>query len=88
MKTDKGWTRKYDSIGKVPYAYKKTDWVGYEDPDSIAIKMEWIKQEGFAGGMVWAIDMDDYQGVCGEKNPLLKVMNQHLRGYVPKGEID
>lgn len=33
--------------------------------------------------MIWAIDMDDYNGVCGRKNALLEVMNERLRGYVP-----
>jgi chitinase len=43
--------------------------------------MEYIKQEGFGGGMTWAIDMDDFRSVCGNENALLKVMNQHLSGH-------
>jgi chitinase len=43
--------------------------------------MEYIKQEGFGGGMTWAIDMDDFRSVCGKENALLKVMNQHLSGH-------
>lgn len=77
----KNWTRDYDSIGKVPYAYKDDQWVGYEDEDSIGIKMDYIRENGYGGGMIWAIDLDDFRGVCGRKNALLEVMNEKLRGY-------
>ncbi|XP_015915003.1 endochitinase [Parasteatoda tepidariorum] len=77
------WTKKYDDIGKCPYAYHDDQWIGYEDEDSIGIKMDYIRKEGYGGAMIWAIDMDDYNGVCGRKNALLEVMNEKLRGYVP-----
>ncbi|CAL1266029.1 unnamed protein product [Larinioides sclopetarius] len=77
------WTKKYDDIGKCPYAYYDDQWIGYEDEDSIGIKMDYIREQGFGGAMIWAIDMDDFNGVCGRKNALLEVMNEKLRGYVP-----
>ncbi|GIX75823.1 endochitinase [Caerostris extrusa] len=75
------WTKKYDDIGKCPYAYYDDQWIGYEDEDSIGIKMDYIREQGFGGAMIWAIDMDDFNGVCGRKNALLEVMNEKLRGY-------
>lgn len=44
--------------------------------------MEWLKEQGFGGIMVWSIDMDDFSGRCGSgKYPLLKSLNQELSGY-------
>ncbi|KAG8181753.1 hypothetical protein JTE90_028291 [Oedothorax gibbosus] len=77
------WTKKYDDIGKCPYAYHDDQWIGYEDEDSIGIKMDYIREQGYGGAMIWAIDMDDFNGACGRKNALLEVMNERLRGYVP-----
>lgn len=33
------WTKKYDDVGKCPYAYYDDQWIGYEDEDSIGIKV-------------------------------------------------
>ena len=49
--------RGYDA--RIRLAIKNID-----DEESIRIKSEYIKQEGFAGGMVWSIDTDDFHGFC------------------------
>lgn len=58
-------------------------WVGFDDERSIEEKMLWLNQNGYAGAMVWTIDMDDFTGQCaGIKYPLLHVMANHLYGKV------
>lgn len=49
--------------------------------------MEWLKEEGFGGIMIWSIDMDDFRGNCGNgKFPLVTAMKQELEEYKIKLE--
>uniref|UniRef100_A0A4W2HY15 GH18 domain-containing protein n=1 Tax=Bos indicus x Bos taurus TaxID=30522 RepID=A0A4W2HY15_BOBOX len=54
---------------KVPYAYKDTEWVGYDNIRSYKYKVDFLKENNFGGAMVWAIDLDDFLGsFCNEDN--------------------
>lgn len=52
---------------RVPYATKGNQWVGYDDQESIKNKVQYLKNQGLAGAMVWALDLDDFRGTfCGQ----------------------
>lgn len=72
-----GATYVWDDEMKVPYAISGDQWIGFDDERSIRHKMRWIKDKGYAGAMVWTVDMDDFTGsFCGGdvKYPLIGAM--------------
>ncbi|KAH8284978.1 hypothetical protein KR054_003375 [Drosophila jambulina] len=48
-------------------------WAGYEDPDTAAIKAEYVKREGLGGIAVVDLSFDDFRGGCTahDKYPIL-----------------
>uniref|UniRef100_A0A194AMZ5 Chitinase n=1 Tax=Pinctada fucata TaxID=50426 RepID=A0A194AMZ5_PINFU len=75
-----GGTRHYLPDAMVPYVVKGNQWVGYDDPDSLKQKVDFVKKEGYGGIMVWALDLDDFSGSCGQgKYPLLRAINNELK---------
>ncbi|GFN99831.1 chitinase-3-like protein 1 [Plakobranchus ocellatus] len=54
--------RYFDYEQRVPYLVKGDDWVGYEDKESIDIKVPWMMRLGVAGIMLWSLDQDDFTG--------------------------
>ncbi|XP_068242084.1 acidic mammalian chitinase-like [Palaemon carinicauda] len=80
------WTVVHDPAMNEPYAYYIPNnylWVGYEDPDSVAIKAQYTLDKGLAGCMVWSVETDDFHGKChGMKFPLLTTMMEVLSGGV------
>ena len=79
----------WDEEMQVPYLVQGDQWVGFDDERAIRNKMSWIKTNGFAGAMVWTVDMDDFNGtVCGSgvKYPLIGAIREELRG-VPRDTV-
>lgn len=74
------WTVVQDPEGAIgPYAYKGNQWVSYDDVAMIRKKSELVKSMGLGGGMIWALDLDDFRNTCGEgKYPLLTTINSVL----------
>lgn len=81
-----GGKRSWDDQQQVPYLVKGNIWMGYDDPDSITKKLQYVKQNGFAGAFVWALHFDDFNGkTCkgGAKYPLTWKMNEILGSGSP-----
>lgn len=76
----------WDDEQLVPYAFLGNQWVGFDDERSIRAKMQWIKTNGYAGAMVWTVDMDDFRGRCTTKKwPLIGAMGEELLGRPSRG---
>ncbi|XP_044591649.1 probable chitinase 10 [Cotesia glomerata] len=79
----------WDSEQQVPFAYRDDQWVGFDDERSLINKMNWLKEEGFGGIMIWSVDMDDFRGSCGAgKYPLISAMKNELLNYSVKLEYE
>ncbi|KAH8410068.1 hypothetical protein KR009_005600, partial [Drosophila setifemur] len=75
-----GWSVVRDTEGRIgPYTFNGNQWISYDDVEDIRRKAQFIKQLKLGGGMVWALDLDDFRGRCGcGKHPLLRTLSQEL----------
>lgn len=66
-----------------PYGTDGRDFVAYDDEESIAHKVAQLaKAKQLKGVMYWALDFDDFNGICGKgKYPLLKSAMNALYGF-------
>lgn len=48
-------------------------------------QVNWLKDNGFGGWMIWCLDFDDFTGLVsgGTKYPLLRAINEALLGEIP-----
>ena len=53
-------TRYWDAEAQVPYLYDPARklWISYDDPQSIKIKVDYIKAKGLGGAMLWELSGD------------------------------
>jgi chitinase len=77
-KLSEGWTRIWDDTAKVPYLLnpEHTQFVTYEDPQSIREKCDYVSSHGLGGVILWSLGQDLYRGEA----PLLSVVGQNLLG--------
>ena len=76
----KGWKVMRDESGSA-FAYHHNQWVGYDDPEALRKKSEYIREMNLLGGMVWALDLDDFASFCCQtRYPLMETLNTQLRG--------
>ncbi len=71
-----GWTRYWDSEGRVPYLINgaSTQVMSYDDTTSLRVKCEYVVAKGIEGAIVWAIGQDYVNG----GQPLLDALGRGL----------
>jgi chitinase len=77
----KNWNVVQDPAGRMgPYGYSGTQWVSYDDIPMVTKKANYIKDQALAGGMIWALDMDDFTNQCKMgRYPLLTAIANTLK---------
>ncbi|CAG5131527.1 unnamed protein product [Candidula unifasciata] len=64
---NKGATLHHISDQHAPYLVSGNQWIGFDNEDSLREKVQFVKDNGFGGTMVWALDLDDVKGkFCGK----------------------
>ncbi|XP_072521585.1 chitinase, acidic.1 [Salminus brasiliensis] len=69
----------------VPYTTQGKSWVGYDNQESFAAKVQWLTSMNLGGASVWTLDLDDFGGYfCSHGNyPLVNHLRNSL-GFPPK----
>jgi chitinase len=60
LEHDSGWTRQWDDETKNPWLISpdRSMVIGYDDPESVALKTEWAMKQGFRGVFFWQVGAD------------------------------
>ncbi|CAJ0963519.1 unnamed protein product, partial [Mesorhabditis belari] len=79
---DGGLKSSWHDEHKVPWLVENGRWWTYDCPQSVAIKMQFIRTNGFGGATAWCLDLDDFKGLSqqhgGIKYPLIATIAKVL----------
>ncbi|XP_076442225.1 uncharacterized protein LOC143281124 [Babylonia areolata] len=83
---DDKWKVEWIMDQRVPYAHGQEDWIGFDSPDSTALKTKIILKMDLAGAFLWSLEMDDFRGHCGgPKFPILRTVYDLFSGATSPG---
>jgi chitinase len=54
----------FDMDSRSPYAAKSTEWVSFDNEQSLSFKAEYVRDYQFGGVMIYSLNADDHMGVC------------------------
>ncbi|XP_055611238.1 endochitinase-like [Uranotaenia lowii] len=75
-----GWKVRRGPEGTVPYITANDQWIGYDDVESLREKVDLVRSKQLGGVMVYALDMDDFNGFCGNKRyPLTSFISSEMK---------
>lgn len=66
-----GFVRYWDDTAKAPYLFNGSKFITYDDPESMALKCDYIKEKRLLGIMYW-------EHSCDKTRQLLNVIGKHL----------
>ncbi|VDM93337.1 unnamed protein product [Onchocerca ochengi] len=63
---------------------KGNQWYGYDNEETVKIKIRWLKEKGYGGAFMWSLDFDDFRGTdCGKGSyPLLNAINREFENEI------
>lgn len=73
---DKKRTFHWDSVSRVPYLSSRDRFISYDNEQSIAEKIEYVKSQRLGGWIIWALS-GDYMPSKTPNQPLLHVIKDH-----------
>lgn len=70
--------------------YRDTDWMSFEDFESIKTRAGLINKYKLAGGKIWAFEQDDYDNVCNYECqfPIMRLFNNAIGRKIDCNFID
>lgn len=75
------WNHFWANEQACPYAVRGNQWVGYDNADSLNIKIDWMLQRGVGGIMYWSLETDDFGNICGGgRYPLISLGWRRIHG--------
>lgn len=85
---NESWTRLPDTeVDGSPVAIMDDERIAFDNPDSVQLKMAAVKNNSLGGVILWDVTSDDYTGVCGEVNPLTRVVWEALTSRESKNYV-
>ncbi|XP_069676821.1 chitotriosidase-1-like [Periplaneta americana] len=76
--TSATWTVVQSDDPLYTYAYHDSEWISYDDPQTIEGKAQYVISNELGGMMVFSLESDDFGGNCGPAYPLLNAVNTGL----------
>ncbi|KAJ2056190.1 hypothetical protein GGI08_003922 [Coemansia sp. S2] len=54
------WVKQWDSVSQTPWLFNPStkQFISYDDPQSLQIKIDYASSKGLAGAMIWSVNMD------------------------------
>ncbi|PSN55500.1 Chitotriosidase-1 [Blattella germanica] len=78
--TNPNWNVVHSTDGSYVYAYNTvySEWINFEDADTVTKKTQYVKEKGLGGIMFYSLESEDFEGNCGYSYPILSAINTGL----------